>query len=143
MKHNIDLVVALEQLSTTVIQVPFTFKAQNLLGFSVDVFARMENKTDWYSNQSFIIMIDGDAKIGVLAAGAERYFLVDWVARTTIPATDTEEDLELRLQYYGDPGGVPSPRVINEENIWVNVTFIDFSSGTYVVVDEDTFEADL
>lgn len=143
MRQNIDLVVALEQLPTAM-EIPFTFKAKNHLGYSVDVYARMENKADWRTNQAFTTMISEGAKLGILGAAAEKYFLVDWINREEKPATDTVEELELRVQYYGDPGtGVPRPRIINTDQIIDNITFIDFSSGTYAVVDTDTFEADL
>jgi len=137
---DVEVVVPIECVKDTIKSfVPFTFKAKNVFDHTIDVYAQLQNPGDtWYNYASI-----KEIWLGQLAVGADGYFLYDPVTKKTLPATETEETLTLRITYKASPGGVPQPREINHEDIKYKLTWLDFDNASYTVVDTDTFETDL
>jgi len=131
---TVEIVVPMESLDAYM-YVPFTFKAKNVFNVPISVYADFSDLSGWNAPKELYL--------GELAVGATRYFLYDIPIRKGKPATDTEESGSLTIRFYASPGGVPQPREINKESISYKFTYIDFDSGTYALVDEDTFEVDL
>jgi len=137
---DVEIVVPIESLDAYA-NIPFTFKAENVFGIPIDVYARLYNengRTDpsgWNS--------PNEKNFGSLGVGAENYFLYDVGQKTSLPDTDFVEYVLFRISYEASPGGLPVPREINKDDIRYTNTYIDFDSVTYALVDLDTFEADL
>jgi len=139
LEPDVEIVVPIETLDAYA-NIPFTFKAKNVFNVPIDVYAQSLSEgagspSGWNAPKH--------KHFGSLGVGAENYFLYDFSQRSSLPATDTVEYLLFRIRYLGSPGGVPQPREISKDDVRYTNTYIDFDDGSYVLVDEDTFETDL
>jgi len=130
-----EIVIPMDCLDDLLLQIQFTFKALNIIAVPINVSADLTDLTGWNKPRGV-----GFGQIGV---GDEKYCLYDVAQRTSKPATDTVENPRLTISYSAALGGVPATRGVNNELIWYKLTWIDFDSVTYALVDLDTFEADL
>jgi len=114
-------------------RIDFTFKAVNATANPIWVGAQLVSPPAGWANY-------GEMHMGSLAIGEDDYFLYDTPTRTK-PATGTTEAVTLRITYYSDAGYSTE---LNHEDIAYTYTYVDFNdTGTYNVVDDDTFETDL
>ena len=137
---DVEIVVPIESLDANP-PIPFTFKAENVFNVPIEVYAQLLRDTGTANPTGWSPPLEKD--FGSLGVGAENYFLYDVTRRTSLPATDFVEYVLFRIRYEASPGGLPVPREINKDDIRYTNTYIDFDSVTYVLVDLDTFEADL
>jgi len=137
---EVEMVVPIEWLDVFG-NIPFTFKAENVFNIPIDVYAQL------LTEAGAVLVVGWNQPLakyfGAFGVGVENYFLYDFSQRSSIPDTDTVEYLLFRIRYLASPGGVPVTRAINKDDVRYTITYIDFDSVTYVLVDLDTFEADL
>lgn len=112
-------------------EIRFTFKVTNIDDIPIYVKSELVSPPAGWT--------ETDEQHGVLAVGADDYYLNDNCTRTK-PATDTEETVTLRITYYSDSGYSSE---LGHEDVSYTITYVDFTDGSYAVVDDDTFETGL
>ena len=125
-----EIVVPMEGLPDPM-EMAFTFKVVNVGGDPIYVSAQLVAPPAGWANYA-------EHELGELGVGVDDYYLWDIPTRTK-PATDTEENVTLRITYYSDAYITE----INHEDIVYTFTYVDFDDVGYALVDLDTFEADL
>lgn len=123
------MVIPMEDLADPM-EIRFTFKVTNIDDIPIYVKSELNNPPAGW--------VETDEQHGVLAVGTDDYFLNDNCTRTK-PATDTEENVVLKISYYSDSG---YSNLLSTESITYTITYVDFTDGSYAVVDDDTFEVD-
>ena len=127
-----DVVVPMEELPDPM-HINFLYKATNISGAIVYVTAQLVTPPAGWASYA-------EMQMGSLGIGVDDYFLFDTPTRTK-PATGTTETVTLRVTYYSDAGYSSE---VNHEDFAYTYTYVDFTdTGTYNVVDDDTFEIDL
>lgn len=125
-----DIVIPMEDLADPM-PMYFAFKAANVTGATVYVGAQLITPPAGWANYS-------EQQCGTLSADAEDYFLFNTPTRTK-PVTNTSESVTLRITYYSDAYSTE----ISHDDIVYTFTYVNFTDGSYNVVDDDTFEVDL
>jgi len=125
-----DVVIPMEGLAAPM-PIQFPFKAVNRTAAQVYVGVQLVTPPAGWASYA-------EQQCGTLLAGTEDYFLFSTPTRTK-PATNTTENVTLRVTYYSDAYTTE----INHDDITYTFTYVDFDDASYNVVDEDTFEVDL
>jgi len=125
-----DVVIAMEGLAAPM-PIQFPFKAVNRTAATVYVSAQLVTPPVGWADYA-------EQQCGTLLVGIEDYFLFSTPTRTK-PATNTTENVTLRVTYYSDAYITE----INHDDITYTFTYVDFDDVGYNVVDLDTFEVDL
>jgi len=125
-----EIVIPMEGLAAPM-PIQFSFKAANVTGATVYVSAQLVAPPAGWANW-------GEQQCGTLLTKIEDYFLFSTPTRTK-PATNTTENVTLRVTYYSDAYITE----INHDDITYTYTYVDFDDAGYNVVDEDTFEVNL
>jgi len=125
-----DVVIPMEGLAAPM-PIQFPFKAVNRTAAQVYVGVQLVAPPAGWASYA-------EQQCGTLAAKTEDYFLFSTPTRTK-PATNTTENVTLRVTYYSDAYITE----INHDDITYTFTYVDFDDAGYNVVDEDTFEVDL
>jgi len=128
--NNPDVVIPMEGLAAPM-PIQFPFKAVNRTAATVYVGVQLVTPPAGWANYA-------EQQCGTLLVGIEDYFLFSTPTRTK-PATNTTENVTLRVTYYSDAYITE----INHDDIVYTFTYVDFDDVGYNVVDEDTFEVDL
>jgi len=119
------------------IPVTLPFRVKNIGNQQMRVRASMSGLSGGFSNYD----------VGWIGAGQEKDVVFDDVLRRgSKPATDTEEEATLTLEYYikgFDSSDPDKERLVNWEKVRYKLVYVDFNDDSYEVVDEDTFEEDL
>lgn len=126
----VEMVIPMEDLEDPM-EIRFTFKVTNIDDIPIYVKSELINPPAGWT--------ETDEQHGVLGVGEDDYFLNDNCTRTK-PATDTEESVTLRITYYSDAG---YSNELGHEDVSYTITYVDFTDGSYAVVDDDGFETDL
>jgi len=111
--------------------IQFPFKAVNRTAATVYVSAQLVAPPAGWANYA-------EQQCGTLLVGIDDFFLFSTATRTK-PATNTTENVTLRVTYYSDAYITE----INHDDITYTFTYVDFDDAGYNVVDLDTFETDL
>ena len=125
-----DVVIPMEGLAAPM-PIQFPFKAVNRTAATVYVGVQLIAPPAGWANFA-------EQQCGTLLTGIEDYFLFSTPTRTK-PATNTTENVTLRVTYYSDAYITE----INHDDIVFTFTYVDFDDAGYNVVDLDTFEVDL
>ena len=126
----VEMVIPMENLADPM-DIRFTFKVTNLDDITLYVKSELITPPAGWNGSA--------EEHGALAAGIDDYFLNDNYTRDK-PATDTEENVTIRITYYSDSG---YSSALGYEDVTYTITYIDFTDGGYVIVDDDGFETDL
>lgn len=125
-----DVVIPMEGLAAPM-PIQFPFKAVNRTAATVYVSAQLVAPPAGWANYA-------EQQCGTLLVGIDDFFLFSTATRTK-PATNTTENVTLRVTYYSDAYITE----INHDDITYTFTYVDFDDAGYNVVDLDTFETDL
>ena len=125
-----DVVIPMEGLAAPM-PIQFPFKAVNRTAATVYVGVQLITPPAGWANYA-------EQQCGTLLVTIEDYFLFSTATRTK-PATNTTENVTLRVTYYSDAYLTE----INHDDITYTFTYVDFDDVGYNVVDLDTFEVDL
>ena len=126
----VEMVVPMENL-TDPMDIRFTFKVTNLDDITIYVKSELISPPAGWNGSG--------EEHGALGVGVDDYFLNDNYTRDKI-ATDTEETVTLRIGYYSD---ALYSSLMTYDDITYTITYVDFTDGSYTILDDDGFEVDM